>query len=161
MIDGIRAEQPDAAFRSSFIVGFPGETEPDHDELLAFLADGRARLGRVLPVLAKKTARRAATLDGEVDAALDARAARASAREVQDPITAAARDALVGQTVEVLVDGVDDDGGSSAAPTAKRRRSTASSASSGPADVFARRARSCAATVTGVDRSRPRGEARR
>ena len=30
--------------------------------------------------------------------------------EVQDPITTASRLALVGETVEVLVDGVDDDG---------------------------------------------------
>ena len=36
-IDSIRAQEPDAAFRSSFIVGFPGETEREHDELLAFL----------------------------------------------------------------------------------------------------------------------------
>src|SRR5581483_540958 len=36
-IDGIRGEEPDAAFRSSFIVGFPGEREQEHDELLAFL----------------------------------------------------------------------------------------------------------------------------
>ena len=41
MIEGIRAQQPDAAFRSSFIVGFPGETESDHDQLLAFLAEAR------------------------------------------------------------------------------------------------------------------------
>ena len=34
-------QEPDAAFRSSFIVGFPGETEADHDALLAFLADAR------------------------------------------------------------------------------------------------------------------------
>ncbi len=53
MIDGIRAEEPDAAFRSSFIVGFPGETEADHDALLAFLDAAAARLGRVLPVLAR------------------------------------------------------------------------------------------------------------
>ena len=31
IIDGIRAEEPGAAFRSSFIVGFPGETEADHE----------------------------------------------------------------------------------------------------------------------------------
>src|SRR2546423_12131254 len=36
-IDAIRAQEPDAAFRSSFIVGFPGEAEGEHDELLAFL----------------------------------------------------------------------------------------------------------------------------
>ena len=37
MIEKIRADEPGAAFRSSFIVGFPGETEADHQELLAFL----------------------------------------------------------------------------------------------------------------------------
>ncbi|MCC6340074.1 MAG: MiaB/RimO family radical SAM methylthiotransferase, partial [Acidimicrobiia bacterium] len=42
LIEGIRARRPDAAFRSSFIVGFPGETEDDHDALLSFL--GAARL---------------------------------------------------------------------------------------------------------------------
>ena len=41
IIAGIRAEEPDAAFRSSFIVGFPGETEADHDTLLGFLDDVR------------------------------------------------------------------------------------------------------------------------
>ncbi|MDQ6854876.1 MAG: MiaB/RimO family radical SAM methylthiotransferase, partial [Actinomycetota bacterium] len=37
MIESIRARVADAAFRSSFIVGFPGETERDHDQLLGFL----------------------------------------------------------------------------------------------------------------------------
>ena len=30
-------DEPGAAFRSSFIIGYPGETEADHDELLSFL----------------------------------------------------------------------------------------------------------------------------
>ena len=33
-IADIRAREPDAAFRSNFIVGYPGETEADHDQLL-------------------------------------------------------------------------------------------------------------------------------
>ena len=37
-IDDIRAADPDATFRSSFILGYPGETERDHDLLLEFLA---------------------------------------------------------------------------------------------------------------------------
>jgi len=37
MIDDIRRREPAAAFRSSFIVGFPGETEDDHEELGGFL----------------------------------------------------------------------------------------------------------------------------
>ena len=36
-IDEIRARAPEAAFRSNFIVGYPGETEADHDQLLAFV----------------------------------------------------------------------------------------------------------------------------
>ena len=35
----IRAKAPEAALRSSFILGYPGETEEDHDELLAFLRE--------------------------------------------------------------------------------------------------------------------------
>ncbi len=31
------ADEPGAAFRSNFIVGYPGETEDDHDQLLAFV----------------------------------------------------------------------------------------------------------------------------
>ncbi|MET0276658.1 MAG: MiaB/RimO family radical SAM methylthiotransferase, partial [Acidimicrobiia bacterium] len=38
MIAGIRVQEPNATFRSSFIVGFPGETEAAHDALLGFLA---------------------------------------------------------------------------------------------------------------------------
>ncbi len=41
LIDRIRVDEPDAAFRSSFIVGFPGETESDHAELLEFLRAAR------------------------------------------------------------------------------------------------------------------------
>ena len=41
LLEGIRARRPDAAFRSSFIVGFPGETEAAHDTLLAFLEAAR------------------------------------------------------------------------------------------------------------------------
>ena len=37
LVEGIRAHAPGAALRSSFILGYPGETEADHDELLEFL----------------------------------------------------------------------------------------------------------------------------
>ena len=38
-IGRIRALEPGAAFRSSFILGYPGETEEDHDELLRFIEE--------------------------------------------------------------------------------------------------------------------------
>ena len=37
MVERIRARVPGVAFRTSFIVGFPGETEADFEELLAFV----------------------------------------------------------------------------------------------------------------------------
>ena len=40
-IASIRRAEPDATFRSNFIVGYPGETEADHDELLAFVEAAR------------------------------------------------------------------------------------------------------------------------
>src|SRR5207237_2492482 len=36
-IDGIRKIMPDAGFRTSFIVGFPGEADTDFDEICAFI----------------------------------------------------------------------------------------------------------------------------
>jgi len=41
LIDQIRALAPDAGIRSNFIVGFPGESEADLDELAAFLTEAR------------------------------------------------------------------------------------------------------------------------
>jgi ribosomal protein S12 methylthiotransferase len=48
-------------------------------------------------------------MDGEVPEALMRERLR-ECDDVQDPITTASRLALVGETVQVLVDGVDDDG---------------------------------------------------
>lgn len=45
LLDGIRERMPDAAIRTTFIVGFPGETPADVDALLNFLE--RAQLDRV------------------------------------------------------------------------------------------------------------------
>ncbi len=39
MIERMRARLPDVVWRTTFIVGFPGETEKDFDELCSFVAD--------------------------------------------------------------------------------------------------------------------------
>ena len=104
-IDGIRAQVPDATFRSSFIVGFPGETEGDHAELLGFLE--RAALDWAgLFAFSPEDGTAAADLEDTVEDAVIAERLR-ECSAVQDPITAAARDALVGTEVEVLVDTAD------------------------------------------------------
>lgn len=101
-IDGIRAAEPEAAFRSSFIVGFPGETEQDHSELLDFL--GAASLDWAgLFAFSPEEGTAALTLDRTVDnATIQERLRECS--EIQDPITAALRDSLVGTEAQVLID---------------------------------------------------------
>jgi ribosomal protein S12 methylthiotransferase len=101
-IDAIRATEPDAAFRSSFIVGYPGETEEDHDVLLRFVEDAQLDWAGFF-AYSKEDGTHAATLDGQVDPALVAERLR-ELGELQDRITAERRDALVGEQVEVLVD---------------------------------------------------------
>ena len=102
MIDGIRAQEPEAAFRSSFIVGFPGETEAAHDALLAFLSAAELDWAGFFP-FSPEDGTPAATLPDAVPDALAGEWLR-ECDEVQDPITRGARDALVGREVEVLVD---------------------------------------------------------
>jgi ribosomal protein S12 methylthiotransferase len=109
LVDGIRARERDAAFRSSFIVGFPGETERDHEELLAFLVAAELDWAGFFP-FSREDGTPAAAMDGGVPDELMHERLRECA-EVQDPITQAARDALVGAELEVLVDGTDDDSG--------------------------------------------------
>ena len=96
LIARIRADEPDAAFRSSFIVGFPGETEADHDELLGFLREVQLDWAGFFPFSAEDGTP-AATLDGQIPAELAAERLR-ECSELQDPITQAARDALVGES---------------------------------------------------------------
>src|SRR5439155_11217417 len=103
-IEAIRAREPDAAFRSSFIVGYPGETEADHDELLRFVEEARLDWAGFFAFSCEEGTY-AAALDGQVDDRLVAeRLAELSER--QDRITAERRAELVGRRIEVLVDEV-------------------------------------------------------
>jgi ribosomal protein S12 methylthiotransferase len=107
-IRGWRAMCPELTIRSTFIVGFPGETEADFEALLAFL--DQAQLDRVGCFPYSPVAGAAANaLPGAVPEAvkqerlarfMDKQAA-ISARRLQDK---------VGRTLEVLVDRIDDDG---------------------------------------------------
>ncbi len=101
-IGDIRDRYPDAALRSSFIVGYPGETEADHDLLLSFLGD--ARLDWVgLFAYSEEEGTHAAGLDGAVPAGLAADRL-AEARQLVDGQTAVLRHQRVGEVIEVLVD---------------------------------------------------------
>ncbi|MFV0306799.1 MAG: 30S ribosomal protein S12 methylthiotransferase RimO, partial [Desertimonas sp.] len=101
-IGDIRARTPDAAFRSNFIVGYPGETERDHDELLAFVEEAELDWCGFFAYSAEEGTH-AVGLDGAVPDGLAAERL-AELSELQDRITAARRDALIGSRVDVLVD---------------------------------------------------------
>jgi ribosomal protein S12 methylthiotransferase len=98
----IRAREPAAAFRSNFIVGYPGETEADHDALLAFVEAAQLDWCGFF-AYSEEEGTYAAGLEGKVPAAL-AGERLAELRELQDAITAARRDDLIGTEIEVLVD---------------------------------------------------------
>ncbi len=101
-INTIRSREPDAAFRSNFIVGYPGETEADHDALLDFVDQAQLDWCGFF-AYSPEAGTYAVELDGEVPANLrDERLGEL--REIQDTITATRRDQLVGREVEVLVD---------------------------------------------------------
>ncbi|MGI8939599.1 MAG: 30S ribosomal protein S12 methylthiotransferase RimO [Iamia sp.] len=101
-IADIRGRQPDAALRSNFIVGYPGETEEDHDALLHFVEEAELDWCGFFSY-SREDGTYAADLDGTVDPGLVAERL-AELREVQDATTERRRATLVGRTVEVLVD---------------------------------------------------------
>jgi ribosomal protein S12 methylthiotransferase len=101
-IADIRAAEAQATFRSSFILGYPGETERDHDRLLEFLAEAQLDWAGFFP-FSNEAGTHAADLPDQVPAPLALERLRECA-ELQDAITAARRDLLVGQTRQVLVD---------------------------------------------------------
>ncbi len=101
-IDSIRQREPNAAFRSNFIVGYPGETEDDHDRLLEFVEQVRLDWCGFFP-FSSEEGTHAATLDHQVPEGL-MHERLAELTELQDRITAAKRDEMIGSVVEVLVD---------------------------------------------------------
>ena len=98
----IRTLSPDAAFRSNFIVGYPGETEEDHDQLLSFVRDAQLDWCGFF-AFSPEDGTHALTLPNRVDEGL-MNERLAELRELQDNVSAERRDLLLGETIEVLVD---------------------------------------------------------
>ena len=98
----VRTALPQAALRSTFIAGFPGETDDDVEELIEFIGAARLAVAGVF-VFDPQEGTLAATLPGQVPAAL----AQERAARVGDAITRAAERywrSFVGREVEVLVE---------------------------------------------------------
>lgn len=101
-IERIRALAPEATFRSNFIVGYPGETEEDHDQLLDFVREAQLDWCGFF-TFSPEEGTHALTLPDHVEASL-MNERIAELREMQDDITAERRDALLGAEITVLVD---------------------------------------------------------
>jgi ribosomal protein S12 methylthiotransferase len=101
-IADIRRREPDAAFRSNFIVGYPGETEADHDQLLDFVESAQLDWCGFF-AYSPEEGTYAVDLDGAVPDSL-VRERLAELSELQDSITARRRDDLIGREISVLID---------------------------------------------------------
>jgi len=107
-LDNIRGAVPGAALRTSFVVGFPGETRADFDGLLEFAAAARFdHLGAF--EFSAEEGTPAAALPRRV-AARVARERRAELMLAQQGVVAARYRDLRGARYRVLVDAVADDG---------------------------------------------------
>ena len=101
-ITDIRKREPDAAMRSNFIVGYPGETEEDHDQLLNFVNAAQLDWCGFF-AFSPEEGTHAISLPDRVPTSL-MHERLAELRELQDSITAHRRDELIGKTITVLVD---------------------------------------------------------
>ena len=108
IIARLRATIPGLALRTTFIVGFPGETDAEFDELAEFVDATRfERVGAFTYSLEPDTP--AAKLPGHLPAeVIEARRDRLMA--VQQPIAFAFNRGLVGQTLDVMIDSPSPEG---------------------------------------------------
>jgi len=105
LVAKIRAKIPDAVLRTSIIVGFPGETEEDFENLVSFVRELKFdRLGVFTYSMEEDTP--ASRLPDQVPE--DVKEYRASRlMEVQREVAKAANGRFVGQTMDVLIERYD------------------------------------------------------
>lgn len=98
----LRARIPNLVLRTTFLVGFPGETEAEFAELERFVAEGRfERLG-VFPY-SYESDTPSARMEGHLPEAIKAER-RDRLMAAQQPVAFAYNAAQVGKTLEVLID---------------------------------------------------------
>jgi tRNA A37 methylthiotransferase MiaB len=106
LISRIRVADPDAGLRSSFIVGFPGETDSHVEELAGFLEDARLDWAGFFPY-SPEEGTPAALLPGRIDRE-EVEERHRYLQGVQEEITAEASAGQVGRVLEVVVDQVEE-----------------------------------------------------
>lgn len=108
LLERLRAEIPGLVLRTTFIVGFPGETEEHFQEILDFVEEFRfERLG-VFPYSHEPNTPAGENFEDDVPPEVKAdRVDRLMA--LQQPIAFAHAEALVGKTISVMVESLTED----------------------------------------------------
>ncbi len=104
LLERIRTRLPGVALRTTFIVGFPGETDADFDQLLGFVRAVRFDHVGAFTYSHEEGTSAHATLPDEVPAAIKRRR-RDRLMRAQQQIAAGRQAARTGDRVRVLVDG--------------------------------------------------------
>jgi len=106
MLDALRAAMPDLAIRTTFIVGFPGETEDEFRALLEFLEEQQFdRVG--IFEFSREEGTPAATMPHQISGKTK-KYRRERAMALQQKISHAKNRAWIGKELEVLVEGAGD-----------------------------------------------------
>lgn len=107
VLENIRREIPEAVIRTQFIVGFPGETEEQFEELLEFIEEQRFdRVGCFMYSPEEKTA--GGRMENQIDEATKQRR-HDTLMELQQQISREKHEAFVDKIVEVVVEGVSEE----------------------------------------------------
>lgn len=102
LIEKLRAGIPELAIRTTFIVGFPGETDGEFDSLLKFIEHARfERLG--IFKYSREEGSRAAKMPGQIPAR-DKNARYRTAMSIQQKIAHEMARAKIGRELRLLVD---------------------------------------------------------
>ena len=108
LIQKMRDRIPNMVIRTTFIAGFPGETEEEFNQMAEFSRNIRFdRMGCF--AYSQEEGTRAAEMDGQIDEAVKIERAQ-SLRDISDAIGEAHVSARIGQEMAVLVLGREEDG---------------------------------------------------
>lgn len=102
LIKRIRAGIPDIAIRTTFIVGFPGETESDFNELIRFIEDEKFERAGIFEY-SREDGTRAAKMEGHLHHMTRKSRWNEAMRTIQRNIESV-NEKLVGRTLRVLIE---------------------------------------------------------
>ncbi len=109
LLERIRNQLPDSIFRTSLIVGFPGETEMHFNHLVSFIEKQEFDHIGVF-TFSSEEGTKAANLPNQVPSSI-AQARKDKIISIQQPIAEKKNQAWIGRTVDFLIERIDQDTG--------------------------------------------------